>query len=135
MAEPPPPQPGRRPVCYSLHKYFKTASQAPVLTDAVPDSSGGHQLVPFEARQAKPQPRLSWKRQEREEAQELQDAADSMNFSKPKEAANLQVVPAATPRKNRGGRPKKAAGTGTNPYKTLTGPQRVWTVLRCKELL
>ena len=92
-------------------------------------------MVPFEARQAEAQPNRSWKRKEWEEAQQLQDAADSIKVGKPEEATSLQVVPAATPRKNRGGRPKKAAGAGTSPSETLTGPQRVWTVLRCKELL
>ena len=92
-------------------------------------------MVPFKARQADSQPRSSWKRKARGDAKELQDAADSIQVSKPEEAANLQVVPAVTPRKNRGGRPKKAAGAGKSPYRTLTGPQKVWTVLRCKELL
>ena len=92
-------------------------------------------MAPFEARQAEPQPRRSWKRKEREEAQELQDAADSIKVSKPEEAASLQVVPAWTPRKNHGGRPKKTAGAGKSPYTTLTGPQKVWTALQCKELL
>ena len=92
-------------------------------------------MAPFEARQPVPQPRRTWKSKAQEEQQSLQAAVDNVVTAQPEQAERLQIVPAVTPRKTMGGRPKEAAGAGRSPYKTLTGQQRVWAVQECRERL
>ena len=114
-------------MCFSLHKYFSLAgSQGSVASPA-----GSQPLVaspeplPYEARQAEPQPSPSWKRKAEQDVAALQSSVDQLCEQKPEQAVVVQAVPVVTSRKQKGGRPKKATGAPKSVYRNLTGQQTV----------
>ena len=129
----------RRPVCFSLHKYFKTAQEHKA---GPPDSSGRQQffelhrpLQPFEARQPVPPPRPSWKAQAQQQHLALQADVEKAAMAQPQKGQDLQLVPPMPVKKQLGGRPPKPADAPKSQYKNLTGRQRVWAVQECQERL
>ena len=98
-----------RPVSYSLHKWFTSPQkdrQAEIAVQREP-----------------PDLPKSWKATEQQKSEKFlhKVAKAAEQASGPLEA----IVP-LTPRKQRGGRTKKAPGAPKARYKTLTGQQRVW---------
>ena len=128
----------RRPVCFSLHKYFRAAgSQGSVASPPAGSQPlvASPELLPYEARQAEPQPSPSWKRKAEQDVAALQSSVDQLCEQKPEQAVVVQAVPVVTSRKQKGGRPKKAAGAPKSVYRKLTGQQTVWAIKRVQELL
>ena len=117
--------PGRkRPVSWSLHKYFSPARQRAIpLQDGSPgpspvqDGSPGHSLV---ATQPVPKPR-SWLQQQLAERAALEKAASEAAQLQPEGGTFVQVVPAVAKRQWAGGRTKKAPGAPKSSYRGLTG--------------
>ena len=130
----------RRPVCWSLHKYFKKAeapADPPALADSDDQLVEGHLHQQHAARhqavQALPKKEPSWLQKQLAEEAALQDSVDEVVSQQKAEKAQVQLVPTATPRKKKGGRAKKAPGAPKSPYKSMTGQQRVWAVRQVED--
>ena len=101
----------KRPVCFSLHKYFKKTDCAP-LGDAQASGSQdaqaeGSSLVAIPsgsqvAVQAEPEPRASWKQAAQDSAHQQSEAVRVATESNPK--AHVQLVPKPQERCWNGGR-------------------------------
>ena len=104
------PQPAKpaRPVCFSLHKYFKKQEDRVVAVAA--EDSPAPQEDSFVAIQAVPPPAPSWKKQQQADQQALQASADQALAAQQASPSELQVVPEPVERKQKGGRPRKAEG-------------------------
>ena len=126
----------RRPVCWSLHRWFQRAdssnsSQPPPLADSPlqPASAPADNLV---ATQPVPKPK-SWLQQQLAEQAALETAASEIAEMLPDAGSWLQLVPKVKNRNTRAGRPKKAIGAPKTVYKSLTGQQRVWAVVQIRQ--
>ena len=114
----------KRPVCWSLHKYFKTVQAEPQDAGlAVQAEQAEPVLVAVQA--TPPDVRASWKKPLEEAKAELDDGVAEVMCST---ANHVQTVPDVLVRRWAGGRPKKAAGRERGKYNTLTGQQRLWIV-------
>ena len=96
--------PSKRPVCWSLHKFFNTSPGS-----ASPRNSGC--FAALVARQPEPAPRKSWKASaEAEAAAQATAIVQAKEQHETVETALIEQPPAAAPkRKWRGGRPPKGS--------------------------
>jgi hypothetical protein len=114
----------KRPVCWSLHKYFKKVqvesadAGLAVLADQAEPALIAVQTEP-------PDVRANWKKPQ-EEAKAALDVAVALLGSST--ASPVQRVPDVLVRKWAGGRPKRATGTVRKKYNTLSGQQRLWLI-------
>ena len=105
----------KRPVCYSLHHFWKkpeSASQAVVANQAVV------------AVQAVPEARPSWKKAEEEQA--AAEASRVAEVAAARPDVIVQRPTARKPRNFRGGRPRRARGASKGKYICLTGQQKLF---------
>ena len=120
-------QPGqtKRPVCWSLHKYFKKVqAETPDAGLALPADQAEPVLIAVQTEP--PDVRAGWKKPLEEAKAAMDSAVAGVGSSS---ATEVQSVPDVTVRKWAGGRPKRASGTARQKYNTLTGQQRLWIVL------
>ncbi|MCP4242178.1 MAG: hypothetical protein GY772_16605, partial [bacterium] len=104
----------RRPVSFSLHKYFASSQIGPQQETAT---------------QPEPPEGQSWKAKEREEQQSLEEAVAAVLDNQQLVAAEVEQVVVKKDRSYRGGRPRKPVGaTKKGSYTALTGQQKVWLV-------
>ncbi len=114
----------KRPVCWSLHKYFKTVqAESPDAGRAVPADQAEPALIAVQAEP--PTVRASWKKPLEEAKTAMDDAVGMVGSNS---ANQVQTVPDVLVRQWAGGRPKKPAGSKRSKYNTLTGQQRLWMI-------
>ena len=90
---------------------------------------------PFEARQEEPAPRPYWGREKEAEEEDLLEKLADLLEEKPEAARTAERPVLPTPAKNKGGRPRRAAGAPKGRHTSLTGQQRVWGVKQIRQLL
>lgn len=121
----------RRPVSWSLHKFFKRApKQAAEEEPRAAEEEA--EPAPIVAVQPVPPPTPSWKEAAQREADEHKRAVASVA------GADSQLVECAKPvtvRLNRGGRPKRGPGQPKCRYMSLTGQQKAWLAKEATERL
>ncbi len=114
----------KRPVCWSLHKYFKTVQgDRPDAGLAVQAEQAEPVLVAVQAEP--PDVRASWKKPLEAAKAEMDNTVAEVGCST---AKHVQTVPDVLVRKWAGGRPKKANGGARGKYNCLTGQQRLWII-------
>ena len=115
----------KRPVCLSLHKYFKKVqAEPPDAGLAVLAEQAEPVLIAVQAEP--PDVRAGWKKPLEEAKAAMDSAVAGVGSSS---ATEVQAVPDVLVRKWAGGRPKRASGTVRKKYNTLTGQQRLWMII------
>ena len=114
----------KRPVCWSLYKYFKKVqAEPPDAGLAVLADQAEPVLVAVQAEP--PDVRAGWKRPLEEAKADMDSAVAVVGSSS---ANPVQTVPNVQTWKWVGGRPKKSSGSLRGKYNTLTGQQRLWMI-------
>ncbi len=115
----------KRPVCWSLHKYFKKVqAEPPDAGLALPADQAEPVLIAVQTEP--PDVRAGWKKPLEEAKAAMDSAVAGVGSSS---ATEVQSVLDVIVRKWAGGRPKRASGTASRKHNTLTGQQRLWLVL------
>jgi hypothetical protein len=115
--------PARRPVCFSLHKYFKTVQpDQPDASLAVQAEQAESVLVAVQTKP--PDVRESWKKPLEKAKADLDKEVAMLGCS----TEHVQTVPAVRVRNWAGGRPKKASTAAKAKYNSLTGQQKLWLI-------